>query len=70
MGDVDCKEVNKWKHWLKSDLFYEALTNKINNSKNSLNNLICKLVIDSVFILLGLGNHREHVSVKLDGADL
>lgn len=51
MGDVDCKEVNKWKHWLKSDLFYEALANKINNSKNSLNILIRKFVIDNIFII-------------------
>lgn len=28
-GSLDLAEIDRWKHWLKSDLFYEALASSV-----------------------------------------
>lgn len=35
VGDVDYSDINRWKSWLQSDLFHEALACKINSSAAS-----------------------------------
>lgn len=56
MGDVVYTEVNKWKHWLKSDLFYEALVNKVSSTKGSQMILMRKLTTKHSCYLLNEQN--------------